>query len=122
MRRNNNDEIKFIGGHCLRNSKEGKITTDLATIFKSKVDMGEEYGMKKASSIGKEWNEQAAAFADYVKGKTVEEIKGIAVTEEGVPTGDDIKGSVTVKVKDFIAGIEKAAANAKEIGASSTDK
>lgn len=47
-------------------SKEGKITTDLATIFKSKVDMGEEYGMKKASSIGKEWNEQAAAFADYV--------------------------------------------------------
>ena len=103
-------------------SKEGKITTDLATIFKSKVDMGEEYGMKKASSIGKEWNEQAAAFADYVKGKTVEEIKGIAVTEEGVPTGDDIKGSVTVKVKDFIAGIEKAAANAKEIGASSTDK
>ncbi len=103
-------------------SKEGKITTDLATIFKSKVDMGAEYGMVKASSIGKEWNEQAAAFADYVKGKTVEEIKGIAITEEGVPSGDDLKGSVTVHVGDFIAGIEKAVSNAKDMGASTTDK
>ena len=31
--------------------------------------------MKRASSIGKEWNEQANAFADYVIGKTLDEIK-----------------------------------------------
>ena len=42
----------------------GKLTTDLATSFASKNELGTDYGMGKASSIGKEWNEQAAAMAE----------------------------------------------------------
>ena len=84
--------------------------------------MGKDYGMGETSSIGKEWNEQADAFADYVTGKTVEEIKGIAVNEEGVPTGEDLTSSVTVHVTDFIKAIEKAVANAQDSGASADDK
>lgn len=103
-------------------SKEGKITTDLATVFKSKQDLGEEYGMKKASAIGKEWNEQATAFAAYAVGKTVDELKGIAVNEEGVPTDADLASSVTVHVTDYVAGIEKAVTNAQDMGAKVGDK
>ena len=102
-------------------SAEGKITTDLASEVKSKQELGSDYGMVKASGIGKEWYEQADAFATYVVGKTVDEVKGIAVSEEGVATDADLTSSVTVHVSDFIATIEKAVANAKDLGASSVD-
>ena len=51
----------------------GTITTDLAAAQPSKNELGADYGMGKVSSIGKEWDEQAAAFASYVTGKTVAE-------------------------------------------------
>lgn len=101
--------------------KDGKIVTPLDSVFVAKKEMGADYGMAKASSIGKEWNEQADAFAAYVVGKTVDEVKGIAVNEEGVPTGSDLTSSVTVHVTDFIAAIEKAVGNAQSIGANAED-
>ncbi|MDF2655462.1 MAG: uncharacterized protein K0R19_1936 [Bacillota bacterium] len=101
--------------------KDGKIVTPLDSVFVAKKEMGADYGMAKASGIGKEWNEQADAFAAYVVGKTVDEVKGIAVNEEGVPTGSDLTSSVTVHVTDFIAAIEKAVGNAQSIGATADD-
>jgi hypothetical protein len=86
----------------------GKITSDIAAEVKTKNELGDAYGMKKASGIKKEWNEQAKAFADYVVGKTVEEVKGIAVSEKGSPAGADLTASVTVGVTDIITAIEKA--------------
>lgn len=68
--------------------------------------------MKKVSSIGKEWNEQAAAFAKYVTGKTLDEVKGIKV-EDGKAADADLKASVTVSIGDYIKVIEKAVNNAK---------
>jgi hypothetical protein len=100
---------------------EGKITTPLDTVVKSKQELGTEYGMHKNSGIKKEWNEQADAFAAYVIGKTVEEIKGIALAE-GVPTEKELTSSVTMRVTDYIAAIEKAAANAQDLGAQVGDK
>lgn len=101
-------------------SKEGKIVTPLDTVFVAKQEMGTDYGMAKASSLGKEWNEQANSFADYVIGKTVEEVKGIALVD-GVATDADLLASVTIKLPGYIAAIEKAAANAQELGASAGD-
>ena len=103
-------------------SAEGKLTTDLATVFKSKQELGTEYGMKGASAIGKEWNEQADAFAAYVIGKTVDEVKGIAVNEEGVAADADLAASVSVHISDFIAGVEKAVASAQDLGAKVGDQ
>lgn len=103
-------------------SKEGKLTTDLTKVFPAKQELGKEYGMSKASKIGKEWNEQANALADYVIGKTVEEVKGIKVTEEGVPTDADLAASVTIKIGGYVDAIEKAVANAKDLGAKAGDK
>lgn len=102
-------------------SNEGKITTDLASVFVAKQELGTDYGMAKASAIGKEWNEQADALAEYVVGKTVDEVKGIAVNEEGAPSDEDLASSVTVGIGGYVDAIEKAVANAVDLGASATD-
>ena len=103
-------------------SAAGKVTTDLATIGKTKLELGSDYGMAKNSGIGKEWNEQAAFLADYVVGKTVKEVKAIAINDEGKATGEDLSASVTVSIGGYIDAIEKAAANAKDLGAKADDK
>ncbi len=103
-------------------STEGKLTTDLATVYQTKQELKVGYGMKGSSGIGKEWYEQANAFADYVKGKTVTDIKGIAVSEEDRATDADVAAIVTVHIGDFINGVEKAVANAKDLGAKKGDK
>lgn len=103
-------------------SNEGKVTTDLETVFKSKQELKEEYGMNKASTLGKEWYEQANALAEFVTGKTVEEVKAIAVDETGVPTEVDLVSSVTIKINPYKEAIEKAVANAQNLGADASDK
>ena len=56
-----------------------------------------------------EWNEQAAAFASYVTGKTAAEVAGIAVTESTKPAdGSDLASSVTIAIGGFQALIAKA--------------
>lgn len=100
----------------------GKLLTPKDTLFLTKTELGEGYGMKKASKIGKEWNEQAAALAKYVTGKTVNEIKNIAVDAGKHPTGSDLKTSVTMSIGGYIEAIEKAVAQAKDLGASSSDE
>jgi hypothetical protein len=103
-------------------SKDGKILTPLDEVFVGKQEMGEDYGMVVASSIGKEWNEQAAALSDYVIGKTIEEVKGIALNEEGVPTESELTSSVTMHISDYITTIEKAVNKAENLGAAASDK
>jgi ribosomal protein L7Ae-like RNA K-turn-binding protein len=99
----------------------GKLTTPKDTTFPTKNELGEGYGMKKASKIGREWKEQAAALAKYVVGKTVKEIKAIAVDAGKHPTGSDLKASVTISIGGYIEAIEKAVAHAQALGASSSD-
>ncbi|TCL63317.1 hypothetical protein EDC14_102135 [Hydrogenispora ethanolica] len=99
----------------------GKLITPKDTMFPTKNELGKGYGMKKASKIGKEWNEQAAALAKYVVGKTVKEIKAIAVDQGKHPTGSDLKTSVTISIGGYIEAIEKAVAQAQALGASSSD-
>ncbi len=93
----------------------GAFTTDLAGPFPTKNELGDDYGMKEygPSSIGKEWNEQAAFFADYVVGKTVDEVKGIAMTDDGLAADSDLSAGVTVHIGPFINVIEKAYDTAK---------
>ena len=81
--------------------------------LESKMQLGERYGMKQASSIGKEWNEEAAAFAEYVKGKTMDQVAGIGVNEEGKPVDSDLRASVTISVSRFLKGVEQAVNNAE---------
>ena len=99
----------------------GQIVTDSSAEFLSKNELGDDYGMRVASSIGKEWDEQAAAFAAYCVGKTIDEIKGIAVNEGGAPADADLASSVTLYIGNFIAGVEDAVNKAEYRGASKGD-
>ena len=100
----------------------GALTTDPSTTFPSKNELGDGYGMRKASSIGKEWNEQAQALADYAVGKTVDELKTMAVGEDGKAADVDLAASITLYMGSFVDGIEAAVNNATHMGASKGDK
>lgn len=84
----------------------GAIQTDTSA-FKTKNELGNDYGMSKISSIKKEWYQQAANFATYVTGKSAAEVAGIAVSE-GKPSGADLAASVTIAIGGFQALIAKA--------------
>ena len=86
---------------------QGQLLTDLSAPVPSKNDRGADYGMGAVSSIGKEWNEQAAAFAAYVTGKTLDEVAGIAVDEATKPAEADLASSVTISIGGFQALLEK---------------
>ena len=102
-------------------SADGKLTTDTATEFPSKNELGKAYGLAQASPIGKEWNEQAKAFAQYCVGKTAQEVSGIAMTADGKAADADLASSVTIRIGGFVAGVEAAAKNAHPLGAKHGD-
>ena len=99
----------------------GAITSDPAAPILSKNELGDDYGMRKASSIGKEWNEQVAALAAYAEGKTVEELKNGAVSETGKAADADLASSATLYLGGFVSAIEAAVANAQPLGAQAGD-
>lgn len=101
--------------------KNGKLVTATDTTFDSKNILGDKYGMKQASAIKKEWNEQAAFLADYVVGKTLDEVKGIAMSNEGVATDKDLLAGVTIHIAPYLAVIEQAVTNATDLGAKEGD-
>lgn len=89
----------------------GAITSDTSAAVPTKNEMGEDYGMKAWGGAIAEWDEQAASFAAYVTGKTVEEVAGIAIDETTKPTDADLASSVTISIGGFQGLIAKAAAN-----------
>ncbi len=88
--------------------EKGKFKVE-AGLYATKKELKEEYNMKGASPIEKEWYEQAAAYEEWAKGKTVDQIKG-AVDGEGYPTDEDLKAGCTITVSAIVAAIEAAMA------------
>ncbi len=91
----------------------GTITSDINGAIKTKQELGDDYGMKQASAIGKEWYQQADAFEEYIAGKTAGEVAGIAVNESGKAAEADLAASVTVAIGDFLEVAQKAVADAE---------
>jgi roadblock/LC7 domain-containing protein len=99
-------------------SKEGKVTTDKNGVFKTKVELGDEYGMIKASSIKKNWYEQIAELEKWMIGKTVDEIKAMKVKQRdeshpAVPDVPELTSLVTITVQDYIEAVAESYENAK---------
>jgi len=101
---------------------DGALITAIDTVFASKRELGDDYGMRKASAIGKEWFEEADALEAYVTGKTLAEVKGIALDDSGHATDVELSTSVTIGLGDYISGIENAVANTTDLGAKKGDK
>ena len=95
----------------------GEITSDTSAEIKTKREKKEEYNMKGASPIGKEWYEQIAALEEYAVGKTVSEVCGMSTKTVGthteVPAIDELTSSCTIACGAFFDSLEAAAKNAK---------
>lgn len=100
----------------------GNVTTDLNVAPMTKNELGTAYGMGAFSPIGKEWNEQAAALANYAVGKTVEELKNGALNESGKAKDADLAASATIYLGGYVSAIEAAVANAQFLGATAGDE
>ncbi len=87
----------------------GAVKSDLSAPVKTKNELGKDYGMVAWGGAKHEWNEQAAAFAAYVTGKTPAQVQGIAVNEGTKPTDADLSSSVTIAIGGFMALLQKAA-------------
>ncbi len=91
---------------------DGEVPEDAASMtFKSKKEKLEEYGMKAASGIGKEWYEQAEAFEAYVVGMTADDVAAIPVetNEHGVVAADEtLLAGCTMSISAFIDATVKA--------------
>ena len=97
----------------------GEIVTEKGTVFASKIELDDAYGMRKASPIGAEWDEQANAFAAYCVGKTAEQLQGIALNEQGQAV--DVIASCTLTADEFLPGVLDAIAKAEHRGAKAGD-
>lgn len=91
----------------------GKITTDLSKTPQTKVELGNSYGMKSKSGIGREWYEQIAELEKWMVGKTVDEVNTMKVKDGGHPDIADLNSKVTISVSDYQAAVAEAFANAK---------
>jgi len=101
----------------------GAVTSDLSAEILSKNELGENYGMKAYAGSKYEWNEQAAAVAQFAVGKTVEEFRSGAVNEAGkAPEGTDLATTATIYIGGYVSAIEAAVNNAKHLGAMAGDE
>jgi uncharacterized protein YuzE len=99
-----------------------QVENDLTAENKTKVELGDEYGMIKASTIQKEWYQQADALGQWMVGKTIDEIKGMKTkkvddSHPSVPDIAELTSSVTVSVEDYIGAIEEAFNTAVDVEA-----
>ena len=85
----------------------------------TKAEKKDEYGMKKASSIDKEWFEQNQTFDEWTVGKTSKEISGMEVTtnEAGktVTADKDLMTGCTMGVDSLQKVTETAIAAASKL-------
>ena len=92
--------------------EDGAMTTDPNAEVKTKRQLGDDYGMKKVSGIGKEWYEQVDALQEWMVGKNAEEVLGMktAARDESadVPDEEELKSSVTISVTELLQALEKA--------------
>ena len=75
-------------------------------LVKTKNEMGDTYGMRAASALGKEWYEHSAGFCDYLKGKNAVEIAKIPDDGSDV----DLKALCTISITDLQKAALKAMA------------
>lgn len=80
----------------------------------SKGEKKEAYGMVAyANAPAGEWYVQAAAFEAWCVGKTVEEVLGLGLGEDGKILDADIKTSCSIIVSDLVKALERAVAEAR---------
>ena len=75
--------------------------------IRSKLEQGDDYGMRGASSLGKEWYEHSQGFCSYLKGKTAAELAHLPADGSDA----DLAALCTIDVTDLEKAAEKALKN-----------
>ena len=96
----------------------GVIVSDLNAPIFTKGELRDDYNMRRVSDIGREWYEQAAAFAEWMIGQTPAQVLGLSLSAGGVPEDAALTSSVTVNVSTYIEALRNAYANLRPIDAS----
>ena len=105
------DSIKF--------GTDGTLVSTADQATPTKREKLEDYGMKSASPIGKEWYEQVEAFEKWAVGKTLDEVLNTPTELDGnhvVPTDEDLKAVTTISIDGMLAAVKAAADNAVGVG------
>ena len=89
----------------------GALTSELTGEHPTKKELGDAYGMKGATSIGKEWYQQIEGLTHWMEGKSAAEIEALPVDEAGKTTDPDLMTSCTIGVDGFKALAAKALAD-----------
>ncbi len=84
----------------------GKVT--VGGDYRSKNEQGNDYSMRSASGIGKEWYEQAEHFAKFIVGYNIDDAEDIDGGEAELMAG------CTIDINGFKEALEEAADNEKE--------
>lgn len=85
-------------------------TVSAPEMVKTKVELGDSYGMRGASSLDKEWYEHSEGWCDYLKGKTRTEIAGIPDDGSDADLAALCTISVTELQKAALAALRKSKA------------
>lgn len=96
----------------LKDDKISKVTIDETAKDKDKTkkELGDEYHMKAASGIGKEWDEQVKFFENYVAKHGLSKLE---LKDDGKAANADVISGCTISVEGFVKAIEAAKENAK---------
>ena len=84
---------------------------DTAKEFKTKMELGPDYGMTVASPIGAEWDAQAKAFEEFVVGLTGAEVAALETVEKNnhnVAVDETLYAGCTMDITAFKVAVEKA--------------
>lgn len=89
----------------MKNDSIHEVELDETTNGTTKKALKDDYGMKAASSIGKEWWEQAQFFEQYVQKNGIE---NITLNDEGKAENADVLTGCTIRIDGFIKAIQQA--------------
>ena len=97
---------------CVIDTADNKVTfanegkANDAQEFKTKYELGDNYGMKAYGGAAKEWFEQVDACVSVVEGKNLDEIKAL-VTAENKGNDDVVNAGCTIYVTGFVKAASK---------------
>ncbi|MBO5852518.1 MAG: hypothetical protein J6Q74_01750 [Clostridia bacterium] len=102
---------------CAQTKVKFEDISDLSKVdIRTKMEKKEDYNMKGASPIGKEWYEQAAAFAEKMIGKTAADIEALETevkNNHNVAVDADIYAVCTMDITAFKAAFVAACKDAQ---------
>lgn len=87
-----------------------EISIDESYEGSTKKTLKDEYGMKPASGIGKEWWEQAEYLENFIKENGVD---AVGELKDGYPTNEDVLAGCTMNIAAYVEATQEAVKAAK---------